>query len=187
MELWDALYKDGTLAGRDLVRGEPVPEGLYHLVCEILVRHTDGTYLMMRRNLEKEGYPGYWETTAGGSALKGEDLLFDGVANHQFVDRYRLILTDAVGAVCRLKFCGRIPPGVIDQHRIGGNQIQPGAASLETEQKEGDPGIGVEVVPMLLTVPGGTVKVFAGDVFLFQNWSYPFEHRCELAEEQHFV
>ncbi|MBE6936213.1 MAG: NUDIX domain-containing protein [Ruminococcaceae bacterium] len=75
MELWDALYKDGTLAGRDLVRGEPVPEGLYHLVCEILVRHTDGTYLMMRRDLEKEGYPGYWETTAGGSALKGEDKL----------------------------------------------------------------------------------------------------------------
>ncbi|MBE6936212.1 MAG: NUDIX domain-containing protein [Ruminococcaceae bacterium] len=75
MELWDALYKDGTLAGRDLVRGEPVPEGLYHLVCEILVRHTDGTYLMMRRDLEKEEYPGYWEATAGGSALKGEDKL----------------------------------------------------------------------------------------------------------------
>lgn len=75
MELWDALYKDGTPAGRDLVRGEPVPKGLYHLVCEILVRHTDGTYLMMRRDLEKEGYPGYWETTAGGSALKGEDKL----------------------------------------------------------------------------------------------------------------
>ena len=75
MELWDALYMDGTPAGRDLVRGEPIPEGLYHLVCEILVRHTDGTYLMMLRDLEKEGYPGYWETSAGGSALKGEDKL----------------------------------------------------------------------------------------------------------------
>ena len=25
MEIWDAYYPDGTLAGRDLVRGEPIP------------------------------------------------------------------------------------------------------------------------------------------------------------------
>ena len=31
MELWDAYYRDGTLANRTLVRGELVPEGLYHL------------------------------------------------------------------------------------------------------------------------------------------------------------
>ena len=72
-ELWDAYLSNGTLAGGELIRGEPIPVGLYHLVCEILVRHTDGDYLLMRRDLEKEGYPGYWETTAGGSALKGED------------------------------------------------------------------------------------------------------------------
>ena len=28
MELWDGYRKDGTLAEIDLVRGEPVPEGL---------------------------------------------------------------------------------------------------------------------------------------------------------------
>lgn len=75
MEIWDAYNADGTKAGVDLVRGEPVPEGLYHLVSEILVRHRDGDYLLMQRSFEKPNYPGCWEASAGGSALKGEDAL----------------------------------------------------------------------------------------------------------------
>lgn len=75
MKIWDGYYRDGTLANRDLVRGESIPEGLYHLVCEILVRHIDGDYLLMRRDYAKPNYGGYYEATAGGSALKGEDEL----------------------------------------------------------------------------------------------------------------
>ena len=74
-EIWDGYYADGTPAGVDLVRGEPVPADLYHIVCEILVRHTDGDILLMRRALTKQIYPGAWEASAGGSALKGEDPL----------------------------------------------------------------------------------------------------------------
>lgn len=74
MELWDAYYKDGTPANIDLVRGEPIPEGLYHLVCEVLVRHTDGSYLLMKRSDAKPNYGGWYEATAGGSALKGEAI-----------------------------------------------------------------------------------------------------------------
>ena len=76
MEIWDAYYADGTLAGCDLVRGEPIPDGLYHLVSEILVRHTDGDYLLMQRDFSKPNYGGYFEATAGGSALNGEDAYF---------------------------------------------------------------------------------------------------------------
>ncbi|MCF0134686.1 MAG: NUDIX domain-containing protein [Blautia sp.] len=73
MELWDAY--DGEfqkIDGLVLERGKPVPEGVYHLVCEIIVRHTDGTYLLMRRDPRKH-LGGKWELTAGGSALKGEN------------------------------------------------------------------------------------------------------------------
>lgn len=73
MEIWDAYDRDGNLTGEKLVRGEPVPQGRYHLVCEALVRHTDGSYLAMRRAKTKTGFPGWLETTAGGSALTGED------------------------------------------------------------------------------------------------------------------
>lgn len=72
MELWDAYLEDGSLAGRDLTRGQPVPKGLYHLVCCVLVRHADGTFLLMKRAAGKETWPGMYEASAGGSALKGE-------------------------------------------------------------------------------------------------------------------
>lgn len=75
MEIWDAYYQDGTLANIDLIRGEPIPNGLYHLVCEVIVRHLDGDYLLMQRDWSKPNYGGYFEATAGGSALKGEDKL----------------------------------------------------------------------------------------------------------------
>ena len=75
MELWDARTRDGALTGGTLVRGEPIPEGLYHLVCEVLVRHADGSFLAMKRDEGKDVFPGWWETTAGGSALAGESSL----------------------------------------------------------------------------------------------------------------
>ena len=75
MERWDAYDRDGTPAGLDLIRGEPIPKGLYHLVSGVLVRHTDGDYLLMQRDPGKPNFPGYYEATAGGSALKGEDAL----------------------------------------------------------------------------------------------------------------
>lgn len=74
-EIWDLYYEDGTPAGREMVRGEPIPKGLCHLVGEVLVRHTDGDYLLMRRSSNKSVFPGCWEATAGGSALKGEEPL----------------------------------------------------------------------------------------------------------------
>lgn len=73
MEIWDGYNPDGTLAGIDLVRGEPIPEGIYFMTVEILVRHTDGDYLLMQRDHTKPAFPGYLEATAGGAAQKGED------------------------------------------------------------------------------------------------------------------
>ena len=75
MELWDA-YNAGfeKIENAILVRGEKIPDGLFHLVCDILVKHTDGTYLLMQRDLRKH-FGGMWEATAGGSALSGETPL----------------------------------------------------------------------------------------------------------------
>ena len=72
MEIWDGYNADGTLAGVDIVRGEPIPDGLYFLTVEILVRHTDGDYLLMHRSPDKSVFPGYLEATAGGGVMKGE-------------------------------------------------------------------------------------------------------------------
>ncbi|MBQ3154015.1 MAG: Cof-type HAD-IIB family hydrolase, partial [Clostridia bacterium] len=74
-ELWDAYTKSGNKTDGVLVRGEPIPDGLFHMVCEVLVRHADGSVLCMERAHSKPNYPAYFEATAGGSALQGEDAL----------------------------------------------------------------------------------------------------------------
>ena len=75
MECWDLYTAEGKKTGQTMIRGEKIPEGKYHLVCEVLVRHTDGDYLLMKRAASRKIYPGAWEATAGGSALAGEDPL----------------------------------------------------------------------------------------------------------------
>ena len=72
VEMWDAYDRQfNKIETATLVRGKAVPDGMYHLVCEIIVKHNDGTYLLMQRDFEKH-LDGMWELTAGGSALKGE-------------------------------------------------------------------------------------------------------------------
>ncbi len=75
MELWDAYDRDGNKTGETLVRGEPLPEGVYQLIGCVLVRHTDGDYLLMRRALTQKTFPGYYEASVGGSVQKGETAM----------------------------------------------------------------------------------------------------------------
>lgn len=75
MELWDAYDKDfRKIQGITLIRGEAIPEGTFHLVCDVIVRHTDGSYLLMQRDKRKH-LGGMWEATAGGSAIQNESPL----------------------------------------------------------------------------------------------------------------
>lgn len=75
MELWDAYNAHlKKLEGITLVRGEQIPDGIYHLVSDVIVRHADGSYLLMQRDPRKH-LGGLWEATAGGSALRGEDAV----------------------------------------------------------------------------------------------------------------
>ena len=71
-ELWDAYNGElNKIEGMILKRGEPIPKGMFHLVSDVLVKHKDGSFLIMQRDLKKH-YGGLWEATAGGSAKQGE-------------------------------------------------------------------------------------------------------------------
>jgi 8-oxo-dGTP pyrophosphatase MutT (NUDIX family) len=76
MELWDLYDREGNKTDgiweRKNGKNNDLPEGRYHLVCDILVRHTDGSYLLTKRHPDKPICPGFWEPGAGGAALKGE-------------------------------------------------------------------------------------------------------------------
>ena len=76
MELWDLYDRNGNKTGEIWERRHGnymnIPEGRYHIVSDILVQHRDGTYLLTKRHIDKDVYPGYWEASAGGSAQLGE-------------------------------------------------------------------------------------------------------------------
>lgn len=72
MELWDAYNEKGEKAGITLVRGEVIPKGLFHVVVEVIVIHTDGSYLLMQRDFSKPNHPGKFEAGASGSVIMGE-------------------------------------------------------------------------------------------------------------------
>ena len=75
MEKWDAYDRHlNKIDNLTLFRGDVIPEGAFHLVSEIIVKHTDGTYLLMQRD-KRRHLGGMWEATAGGSALQGENPL----------------------------------------------------------------------------------------------------------------
>lgn len=70
-ESWDAYDREGRPLGFTVVRGEPMPEGVYHLVAEIYAVTHDGRVLVTQRHPDKP-WGLHWEIT-GGSVVKGED------------------------------------------------------------------------------------------------------------------
>ena len=72
MELWDAYNENELKLDVNLIRGEKIPEGLFHVVVEVIVLHEDGTYLLVQRDWNKDKLPGLWEAGASGCVQKGE-------------------------------------------------------------------------------------------------------------------
>ncbi|MBQ2610427.1 MAG: NUDIX domain-containing protein [Butyrivibrio sp.] len=103
MEIWDAYDENfNKVDGVTLIRDEEIPDGYYHLVSEIIVRHTDGTYLMMQRDFRKH-LGGKWELTAGGSALQGADSLECAIRE---LKEETGVVTNKLTRIGRVQHCG---------------------------------------------------------------------------------
>ena len=74
MEVWDLYDRNRNLIGKDLVRGEDIPDGCYHLCVHVWIRNIAGQYLISQRSADRPTYPLKWECV-GGSVVKGESSL----------------------------------------------------------------------------------------------------------------
>ncbi len=72
-ERWDVYDAERRPLGRTHRRGDPLPDGDYHLVVQVWMRNSRGEFLLTRRAPNK-GYPNLWEPT-GGAAQAGDDSL----------------------------------------------------------------------------------------------------------------
>ena len=73
MEFWDLYDIDRIKTGERHQRGQPVPEGRYHMVVHVVIFNTRGEMLIQQRQPFKEGWPNMWDVTVGGSAVAGDN------------------------------------------------------------------------------------------------------------------
>lgn len=74
MEVWDLYTENRELSGQTHIRGDELPENLYHLVVHVWIRNSKGQYLISQRAADRPTHPLMWET-AGGSVIAGETSL----------------------------------------------------------------------------------------------------------------
>ena len=72
MELWDIYDIDRQPTGGTSVRGEALGSGEYHMVVHLGIFNSEGKLLIQRRCLQKATFPGTWDISVGGSAIRGE-------------------------------------------------------------------------------------------------------------------
>lgn len=74
MEKWDVYNKYREKTGQECIRGEAIPDALYHLTVHVWIRNSRGEYLISQRSATRPTYPLMWECV-GGSVLKGESSI----------------------------------------------------------------------------------------------------------------
>lgn len=74
MEIWDLYTKDREFTGLEMIRGEEIPAGYFHLVVDVWIKNSEGKFLISQRAADRPSYPLMWECT-GGSPIKGETSL----------------------------------------------------------------------------------------------------------------
>lgn len=74
MELWDLYTEDREFTGKEHIRGEDLPDNMYHLVVHVWIKNSKGEYLISQRSANRPTFPLMWECV-GGSVLKGESSI----------------------------------------------------------------------------------------------------------------
>ena len=74
MEIWDLYDKNRNKTGLEHIRGNDLPDDLYHLVVHIWIKNSNGKYLISQRSETRKSFPLMWECV-GGSILKDETSL----------------------------------------------------------------------------------------------------------------
>lgn len=70
MELWDLYTKDRVPTGQTHVRGEKLPDDLFHLVVHVWIQNSRGQYLISQRAATRPHYPLMWEWRRRFGALR---------------------------------------------------------------------------------------------------------------------
>src|SRR6185369_1602298 len=92
-----------------------------------------------------------------------------------------------VCAVDGLRFDRGVPPGIEDEHIVGGGQVQSDTARFEADQEHWERRVVLKAGHASLAILGFAVQILERDAFLLQTLAQDAEQRGELREYQRFV
>ncbi len=72
MEYFDLYDQDRIPLGKQIQRGEAIPENEYHIAVHVCIFNSENKMLIQQRQPFKEGWSNMWDVSAGGSAVAGE-------------------------------------------------------------------------------------------------------------------
>lgn len=73
MEYFDLYDQDRIPLGKQIQRGNKIPEGEYHIAVHVCVFNSENQMLIQQRQPFKEGWSNMWDVSVGGSAVAGEN------------------------------------------------------------------------------------------------------------------
>ena len=115
MEIWDLYDENRNKTGKDWIRGNPIPDGFFHLVVHVWIKNNDGKFLISQRSETRKKQPLLWECV-GGSVLKGETSLEGAI--REVKEEVGIDLSNCPGKiVCtktRKDFNGRLFNDIVD-------------------------------------------------------------------------
>ena len=115
------------------------------------------------------------------------DLFFEGVLGDETVDEDVVLLSDAVGAVCRLRLYGGIPPEVVVDDMGGGGEVEAGAGGFQGENEESRLRVCLEAVHHIFSLLEGAAAVEEHRTFsqpTLEDICQLVAHALELGEDQ---
>lgn len=99
-EVWDVYNEYKELTGRTAKSNSELSDKEYHLIVNVWIYNSKGEFLVQKRSMNKDGYPGLY-AAHGGSVLSGESSV-DGAVREVYeeigisINRQELLLVESM-------------------------------------------------------------------------------------------
>lgn len=128
MEIWDLYDYQRQKTGETMKRGDPIPEGRYHLTVRVIIFNAAGQMLIQQRQPFKDGWPNRWDLTVGGCVSAGETSQTAGMREVAEEIGYEVDLTGMTPAITLSS------KNVFNDNYILIREIDPAQLKLQPEE-----------------------------------------------------
>src|SRR5690606_1864993 len=111
-----------------------------------------------------------------------EDLFLNCSCCNQPINRYDLVLANAMCPIRRLVFNGWVPPGVVMDHSVGCRQVEATATGLQANEENRYCRVFLKSINSVRPVGGAAIKILVADLVLVERGGNELEHGHELAK-----